>query len=91
MKRTPLRRRSVKKAAADKVLADSRLLVAYRSGGRCEVVGCQHRADQVHHIKPRSHGVDHSTDNLLHVCRSDHERIHVTDRAWAITNGYLRS
>ncbi|PPH51226.1 HNH endonuclease [Rathayibacter sp. AY1E1] len=45
----------------------ARAAVEVRSGGLCE--GCGDvRATEVHHRKYRSRGVDHTVQNLLHLC-----------------------
>ncbi len=71
----PLRRVSAKKRAADAELAEARAYVELHSGGWCEarIEGvCTGRGEVVHHIKPRSKGVDHSPTNLLHCCNACH-------------------
>lgn len=52
--------------------------VARRSGGYCEarMEGCEGLAVHMHHVLPRSQGGRHEAANLLHVCATDHDRIH---------------
>lgn len=49
--------------------------VRRRSGNRCEIHGCPHRATQFHHRKLRRHG-DHRAVNCLHICTDHHVEIH---------------
>jgi 5-methylcytosine-specific restriction endonuclease McrA len=37
---------------------------------------------QVHHIKYRSEGVDHSLDNLILLCQEHHEMVHSNKKKW---------
>lgn len=70
-----------------------RKAVKQRSNGRCEkpIDGrCTGRASDMHHISRRAQGRDHSPDNLLHLCHSDHMYVHA-HVAWAKANGYLAS
>jgi len=49
-----------------------RYAVAHRDGG-CTVDGCSSRYRlEPHHIRPRSHGGDHSIDNLTTLCWYHH-------------------
>lgn len=54
--------------------------VRSRSRGMCEVahlIGCgPHPAQHLHHILMRSHGGEHTAENLLHVCEPGHRLIH---------------
>jgi len=66
-------RRAAKKRKADKVYASNRLKVIKRDVA-CR--WCHWRGSEVHHIKPRSLGVDHSTGNLILLCLLCHAKIH---------------
>lgn len=61
--------------AATPIPASVRLLVADRSGGVCEFCG-RTAAVHMHHRKLRSHGGEHTLDNLIHLCQADHEWAH---------------
>lgn len=79
MRRTPLRRVSKKRAAADRVLAHARAQVKRRSWGRCEAEFsqyCTRRGTQAHHVRRRSQGGTDTPDNLLWVCTPCHSAIH---------------
>jgi len=43
----------------------------------CEKDGILTRAQEVHHILPLSMGGSHRTDNLMSVCRSCHNKLHI--------------
>lgn len=68
-------------AAADDPLWDMNTtasVVAMRSGGYCEYLGCDQRGQQFHHRKPRGMGGSrnpsiHSPSNILHLCSAHHE------------------
>ena len=68
------RLRAGKKRRADAVYAANRLTVIARDGGLCR--WCQQPGTEVHHLQPRSLGVDHSTGNLLLICQKCHSMIH---------------
>lgn len=80
------------RAKATPIPADVRDQVRARSQGRCEVFDgaarCPSDAHHMHHRLTRSRGGEHTAENLLHVCASDHARIHANPR-WAYANGYL--
>lgn len=61
--------------------------VRRRSGGRCEILACDKRADHFHHRKLRRHG-DHRSVNTLHVCNEHHQWIHANVEA-SITMGWI--
>lgn len=94
MRRTPLRRRSVKKRTTDAELSEARKLCEFRAYGRCEAntPACperEHRGVHAHHVLPRSASVDHSPENLLWVCAAAHDHIHAHpaeayDKGWLI-------
>lgn len=82
MRRSTLRRSSTKNAALERNLAKAKEHVRWRANGMCEAASpaCppegRHRGFHVHHIQPRSHGVDHSAENLLLCCFDAHDWIH---------------
>ena len=82
MRRTPLKRVSDKKRKQDAELAKSTIVVKERSRGRCEarLPVCTGRGQHVHHVMPRSVRVDHSPENLLHLCSQCHTRVHDNTR-----------
>jgi len=91
---------SAKNRKLEAELRRSKKLVRERSEGRCEFnrwlgapgggeIVCLSTAVHVHHIKPRSHGVDHRPENLLHLCDSCHSEIHAHPE-WAYEQGYLK-
>lgn len=41
---------------------------------------CSGPIGEVHHVKYRSHGVDHGLDNLLSLCVECHDRVHADGR-----------
>ena len=99
VRRTPLRPISRKNMRREAELRRSKAIVRERSGGRCEFVGwyghagsgmsvCTRDAVHFHHTQPRSHGVDHRPENLLHLCHDCHEDIHHHPH-WAYEHGYL--
>lgn len=54
-----------------------RRLVWRRDHGRCVVPGCRaSRYLELHHIQPRSHGGDHTADNLCLACFAHHQAAH---------------
>ncbi|MFO0581628.1 MAG: hypothetical protein U0229_05105 [Anaeromyxobacter sp.] len=46
--------------------------VMKRDQGRCQVPGCSHRAEHVHHIRFRSHGGGSESWNLVALCVAHH-------------------
>ncbi len=51
--------------------------VMHRDGGRCCVPGCRNATwVDLHHIKPRSEGGEHSADNLICLCGAHHRAAH---------------
>lgn len=60
---------------ADPVTPATRAIVRGRSGGVCELEGCDSPATHVHHRQLRRHG-RHGASNLLHTCGPCHTRIH---------------
>lgn len=72
-----MRVRSARNEQLEQELWDAKLVVHARSHGWCEWPdGCRSPAAHVHHVKPRSKGVDHSPGNLLDLCREHHDWIH---------------
>lgn len=48
-----------------------------RDGGRCVVPGCNHTLFvDVHHLRPREDGGDHSPENLACFCGAHHRAVH---------------
>ena len=47
-----------------------------RRDRRCVVPGCRNRDCDIHHLRPRSEGVDHSPTNLVLLCPAHHRAIH---------------
>lgn len=67
--------RRARKRAADAILARNAAIVRERDGHRCRVCGSANEL-HVHHIRYRSQGGDHSTSNLVTLCRWCHESVH---------------
>ncbi len=81
MKRSPLKRRSAKKAASDAEYAQARETVMFRSYGRCEAntPACpprEHEAVHVHHKLRRSATSAHDPELMLACCLAAHNFIH---------------
>lgn len=78
MKRTPLKRRSVKETARLRRYEKARAVVYERSGGSCEArtPECRGAADQVHHRKGRDGDLVDDESLLLGVCWACHNYIH---------------
>jgi 5-methylcytosine-specific restriction endonuclease McrA len=89
IRRTPIKRRSVKKQKADKVYAKVRREVL-ECAPYCAVNGpdCSIHATETHHIKSRAQGGKHEMANLLPVCRECHEWL-PRNRAIAIKRGWI--
>ena len=47
-----------------------------RRDRRCVVPGCRNRDCDIHHLRPRAEGVDHSPANLVLLCPAHHRAIH---------------
>ncbi len=47
-----------------------------RRDRRCVVPGCRNRDCDIHHLRPRADGVDHSPANLVLMCPAHHRAIH---------------
>jgi 5-methylcytosine-specific restriction endonuclease McrA len=88
VKRSPLRRVAVKKAAKARDWWQVRAWCLDRAQGCCEV--CGGKAHHAHHILPRSAGGQDELGNLLSCCHTCHRRIHDNPQ-WAYERGYLRS
>ena len=67
--------RRARKRAADAILARNAAIVRERDGHRCRVCGSRDGV-QVHHIRYRSRGGDHSSGNLVCLCAGCHGRVH---------------
>ncbi|MFO0583170.1 MAG: HNH endonuclease signature motif containing protein [Anaeromyxobacter sp.] len=46
--------------------------IKLRDKGRCQVPGCSHPAEHVHHVRFRSHGGSSEGSNLVSVCSAHH-------------------
>lgn len=93
MKRSPLRRVSVKRAASLRELAKARTVVIERAHGRCEASFSPHCAGvghHAHHVLRRSQGGPNTPENLLWTCAACHGLIHAEPER-AMRAGYLRS
>lgn len=77
----PVTPQRARKQAEDAEYRRNRELRLVQARGRCEFewdgVRCTRAATQTHHVKRRSHGVDHSVDNLLSACLECHQRAHL--------------
>ena len=63
--------------AAQKIPPATRRQVHVRDGGRCVVSGCRHATFiDVHHLRWREDGGDHSPDNLACLCGAHHRAVH---------------
>lgn len=79
MKRSPIKRRSARKARTDADYARSRRIVADRAHGRCEGAVpdvCTGRHEHTHHVRLRSQGGSHDPSNLKALCHACHEWAH---------------
>jgi hypothetical protein len=89
--KTQVKKVSTKRANQNQVYARLRdeYLNVYRV---CEVVECNNRSNQVHHMAGREGDKLTDTNNFLAVCPDCHRKI-TEDSAWAIEQGYsiLRS
>ena len=87
-RRTPLSSRaSTRSRTRDADLALARADTFLRSRGLCEASwpGCQVVAHHAHHRLRRSHGGEHTPENLLACCWYCHEQIHANpERAYAL-------
>jgi len=68
------KRRAAKKRKADAEYRRNSLMVRERDGELCRF--CGRPASEVHHIQPRSLGVNHGTDNLVCLCGICHRDVH---------------
>ena len=92
MKRTPIRRRSAKKARTDAQLVQARRLVEARANGVCELNTpvCAGAAVHVHHLLLRSQGGNtHDPALMAATCVPCHEFLHAHpklsyERGWLI-------
>lgn len=74
--RKPLRKVGARAKREEPQLRAAKRAVRKRSGGWCEVDGCDRKADDYHHLKRRSRGGEHTAENLVHWCRVHHDREH---------------
>ena len=90
MKRNkPFNRVSKKQDARLRELRRVKLMVAERSGGRCERMilrgwsygCCDKLATDFHHKLLRSQGGQHTTDNVIHLCFWCHRWAHSNPKA----------
>ena len=63
-------------------------VVSKRSGGWCEVAGCDRPAVLFHHRAGRKVSGANAPERLLHVCLTCHLRVH-DQPDWSYTHGYL--
>ena len=76
------RLRAAKKRKSDAEYAKNRMMAIERDGGTCRrcwdvrKVLIWREPVECHHIRPRSLGVDHSTENLVLLCKSCHDAVH---------------
>lgn len=68
------RLRAANKRRADQVYKASSEAVIERDGGLCRV--CGRPASEVHHLRPRSLGVNHDPSNLVCLCAWCHRDVH---------------
>lgn len=69
------------KKAENKTPALNKSIVRQRDGECCR--WCQRASTlEVHHIKYRSEGVDHSISNLLTLCQVHHMAVHSDKKRW---------
>lgn len=91
MKRSP---QQARKAKADAEYRKARQQRLVQARGRCEFVmvengpQCMRVATQTHHVKRRSHQVDHDVENLKALCAEHHVHIH-NHVEWAKANGWI--
>jgi 5-methylcytosine-specific restriction endonuclease McrA len=71
-----------KKKSNSKVSGSTRRMVFDRFKHMCAYCGRSGRFLQIHHIKYRSEGVDHSLDNLILLCEDHHMMVHSNKRKW---------
>ena len=92
MKRSPIRRVSVRRRRRDAVYPSSRKQVYSRAEGMCEanaIWACERYGHQVHHIAGRGGRDPHRLENLLWVCSTCHDVIHAQpersyERGWMV-------
>lgn len=75
-----MKRRKYERARPDEPLRDW-----CEAGFEC----CDGRATDRHHVRPRSAGGGHDTDNTRDICRACHRFVH-EHPAWAYENDWLR-
>jgi hypothetical protein len=71
--KTAHRNQRQRRASAEREYAQTSLAVLARDL-RC--VYCRRPPEHVHHVRYRSHGVDHGMDNLVTLCCRCHDEIH---------------
>lgn len=95
LKRTPIRRRSKKKAARDRAFyapGGPYEQALTRDRGQCRVAVlayCTNRATTVHHVHPTGAGGTDDLSNLLSSCNECHHWIHHVDPRGARVLGVL--
>jgi 5-methylcytosine-specific restriction endonuclease McrA len=73
----------------DAVYPQRREQVWERGNGMCEYCGMAAMTD-VHHLAGRGGPDPHRLENLIGLCRADHERAH-REQVWARSVGLMRS
>jgi hypothetical protein len=88
-KRVPAKARRVSDPTREEWEHLTRLILA-RSGGRCEIGGCNLHVTGLerHHRRLRSQGGEHTIENLLATCPHHHGVCHRRP-AWARQRGYI--
>jgi 5-methylcytosine-specific restriction endonuclease McrA len=93
LRRSPLRRTPFKaKRSTKSIIPQSvRDEVMARANGMCEIdhPNCDIHAVHLHHILMRSHGGQHTSENLIAVCSRGHDHIH-HNPALAYEQGWLQ-
>ena len=80
---------SDKRRKRDAIYATRREQVWERGNGMCEFCHMAAMTD-VHHIAGRVGPDPHRLDNLIGLCRQDHDKIHANPE-WAMKHGLMRS
>jgi 5-methylcytosine-specific restriction endonuclease McrA len=74
-KGTAKKQRKARKSASDRELATNAQKARERDQDCCRLCGYSLNV-QVHHVRFRSQGIDHSTGNLVCLCLVCHARVH---------------
>lgn len=80
--RTRKIRSGIKSKVKTPVPGSTRRRVFERYRHMCAYCGRSGRGLQIHHIKYRSEGVDHSLNNLVLLCHDHHRMVHSDKRKW---------